>query len=525
MQRLVIALVTLLGLAAGTFVAAYFVVFSAAVDRAASVAPAGSAFYVNVYLQPSTGQQLNLSGLIGRLPGFADASSLDSKIDQIVENLLSGTGINYGTQIKPWLGDQVALAGWADGEDPVPLAVVIAAVKDRPAAEAAVEELVAAGAMSFRTEAYAGVDLHVAEGSAYAFVDDLLVVGESVTAIQSVVDVSTGAASLADRADFRDAMARVPADHLASAFVDLGAIATATGTGDQFGSFTSASAALVAEPDGLRLSGSAPFDVAAAAESAADRFAMGTEPSSLVEWMPEGTVAEAVVFGLRQTLEDAEAVIGGTGEGDEVLGMLDTLRALAAFGLGIDIDTDLLPLLDREVGIAVTGIDGEMPSGQLLLRPDDAEAAAAALAQLGDRLSSLGGTTRTETIDATDVTIIGIPDTGEVAYAIADGIIILGFSTDDVMAAITAHATGDSLAGTDAYQRTFEIAGTRAGTEVFVNLGALDAPGLLEGAGAELPGDARDILAQLGAFGLTVPSHDDQIDFHAVLTVTDRRAE
>jgi hypothetical protein len=42
---------------------------------------------------------------------------------------------------------------------------------------------------------------------------------------------------------------------------------------------------------------------------------------------------------------------------------------------------------------------------------------------------------------------------------------------------------------------------------------------------ATLPDDARDILLQLGAFGFTAPSRDDQIEFHAVLTVDDPRAE
>jgi hypothetical protein len=34
-----------------------------------------------------------------------------------------------------------------------------------------------------------------------------------------------------------------------------------------------------------------------------------------------------------------------------------------------------------------------------------------------------------------------------------------------------------------------------------------------------LPDDARDILASVASFGFTAPSRDDQIEFHAVLTV------
>ena len=157
MHRLVIASVTLLGLAGAALIGGYLLLFSASNDRAAALAPADSAFYVNVYLQPSTGQQMNLSGLIGRLPGFADDASLDEKVDQVVQNLLGQTGFDYREQIKPWLGNQVAIAGWAeDGDVATPSAVVIADVKDRPAAEAAIADVAADGGQQFTNQAYEG---------------------------------------------------------------------------------------------------------------------------------------------------------------------------------------------------------------------------------------------------------------------------------------------------------------------------------------------------------------------------------
>nr|MBA2265619.1 hypothetical protein [Chloroflexota bacterium] len=66
MHRLVIALVTLIGLVGALVVAGYLLFFSTGTDRAAALAPANTAVYVNVYLQPSTGQQMNLAALIGR---------------------------------------------------------------------------------------------------------------------------------------------------------------------------------------------------------------------------------------------------------------------------------------------------------------------------------------------------------------------------------------------------------------------------------------------------------------------------
>lgn len=516
MHRLVIALVTLIGLTAATFVAGYLFLFSTSTDRAASIAPANSAFYVNIYLQPSTGQQMNLSRLIGRLPGFADDASLDEKVDQVVQNLLAGSGIDYREQVKPWLGNQVAIAGWPGGEglaEPVP--VLIADVRDLEAARASVADLVSNGGASFAEETYRGVELQVSEEATYAFVDDMLVAGPRA-AVTSVVDASDGGESLADRDDFASTMDGLEADHLAAVFVDLAALGEATGTSEQFSAVSAAGAVLVAEADGLRLSGSTPFDAASAEPSDRAGFALGGEPSSLVDWMPESTIAEAVIFGLRQTLEDAEAAVGEVPEGEDIASTIDTLRALAAFGLGVDLDADLLPLLDREVAIAIGGLDGGLPTGQLLLRPTDPEAAGGALDRLADSLSGIGATVETRTSGETEITVVTIPDTAEVAYALVDGIVILGFSPADVDAAIAAHSTGRTLGSSDRYTRTFAVAGTRAGNEAFVDVGAVLE---LLGEPDELPADVRDILQQVGTLGFTAPSREDQIEFHAVLTI------
>jgi hypothetical protein len=523
MHRLVIASVTLIGLVGAAFLGGYLFLFGAATDRAASMAPADSAFYLNVYLQPSTGQQMNLAGLIGRLPGFADEASLDEKVDQVVQNLLGPTGLDYRDEVKPWLGNQVAIAGWAGPEGAAePIPVIIVEVKDQAAAAAAIADLAADAGDDVAIQAYEGTELQVASNATYAFVGEMLVIGPTVESVHPVVDVANGADSLAERQDFRATMDALEPDHLASAFFDLSAIADAAGAGGQFPAVSTAGAVLVAETDGLRISGSAPFDDSEVAPSARAGFALGGEPSSLVDWMPEDTIAEVVLFGLRQTLEEAEAAVGASPQGEDVASTIDTFRALAAFGLGIDLDNDLLPLFDREVAVAISGFDGELPSGQLLLRPEDPDAAVAALDRVVASLGALGATSRTETVGETEVTVLTLPDTGEAAYAVADGIVIIGLGIDDVTAAIEAHAGGTSLGASEAYERTFDVAGTRAGNEGFVDIGALLE---LMGGVETLPEDARDILSQVGTFGFTAPSRDDQIEFHLVLTVDDRATE
>lgn len=520
MQRLVAALTALVGLAGIVFVAAYLTL-GAGSDQAARLAPADTAAYVTVYLQPSSGQRQNLDALAGRLPGFADAASLDEKIDQVAQNLFGQAGVDYREQVRPWLGGQLAVAVRPPEEAataPVPPAVVVlVAVKDRVAAEAAVDEIASQRGDTVTTETYQGVELNVAGDAAYAFVGEMLVAGDSADSLRAVVDVERGAPSLADAAEFRGAMDALPPDHVAAAYLDLARLAGAGGAAAQLGGFSVASAALIIEEGGLRLVGSAPFDAEAAGEEGRAAFALASEASSLVEWMPADTRAELVVFGARQLIEAAEGAAGETAEGAALVDALSSLRTLAAFGLGIDLDADVLPLLDGETAIAFASLDGDQLHGQLLLRPTDPAAAAELMGRLTDRLEAAGASVTTQDGGGiAEITVLDVAQLGKLAYAVADGIVILGLDAADVSASLAAHESGETLAGSDRYRGTFELAGTHGGNELYVDIGALVDQ---IGAADALPADVRDILREIGTFGLSAPSREDHVELNAVLTV------
>ena len=515
MHRAVIASVTFIGLVS-VAVVAYVVFLAGSADRAVTMAPPNTVLYANFYLQPSTGQQMNLSNLIGRLPGFADEAALDEKIDQVVQNLLGSAGIDYRADVKPWLGDQVAIAAWPTGPDPTQAATaVIAETKDPEAASASIADLIAGEGTTVSSETYAGIEIQVTETTAYAVVDGMLVVGNGAEAIHEVIDTAGGPESLATQEPFVQAMDDLTDDNLASLYVDVAGLAEATGVAADLRGATTASAVLVAEEDGLLLSGSVPLSAAPAATgSIAPEPA---QPATLSGWMPERTLAEVTVFGLRGALEQGLAVADDVPEGEEVTSALDTVRALAAFAFGVDLDADVLPLLDGETAVAVGGISPDgTPSGQVLLRPSDPDAAADVLGRIADRIGASGGSASTETVEGIDVTAISIPDTLDAAFGIVDGVVVIGLAPLDVAAVAEARADGFTLEGSSAYRRAFDVAGTRAGTEAWVDVGTIG--GLLSLA-VEIPDDARDILSGLGSFALTIPSGPDQIEFHAVLTV------
>lgn len=503
MHRLVIALTSLAGLV-GAGALAYLFLFNAPADPAAELAPADTAVYLAVSLQPSSGQDANIARLASRLPGFADTSTLDEKIDELVQNLLAQSGIDYRRDVKPWLGRQVAVAMPA-GPDAAPTLLV--AVRDLGAAQDALRNIEAGRGEAFQASSHDGIEIRAAQSVAYAFVADTLVLGPDAAAVEAVIDVHGGAESLADRSDFDAAIARLPADRIAALYLDLEALI------GQESRYRSAAGALVVEPQGLVLRGraDAPTDDAGGSARPA-----ASESATLTAWMPADTQVAVAAFDGAELLFSVEAALSDVTAAEGLIQTLQSARALFAFGIGLDLDELLSEVLQGEGGLALQGLDADAPSGQLLLRPDDPAAAAARLEDLADRLADSGASVEREQRAGAEIVTIGLAQFGSLAYAVIDEVIIVGLDAAAVEAAISAHESGESLASRDAYAAAFALAGTRTGNELFVDPRVLlEVLGLADG----LPAEARDMLDQLGAVAVTLPDRGDYLEFHAVLTV------
>ena len=514
MQRLVIALTTLLSLTGAVVVGAYLAFFSAATDRAAAFAPADSVAYVNIYLEPSAGQRMNLASVLGRFPGFGDAATLDDKVEEVAQRLLGDAGVDYRADIEPWLGGQIALVISGAPADAPAAPLVIAAVKDVDAAELALGDLATRFGGSVASETYAGVTLHASDtGTSYAIVDEMAILGANAAQVRSAIDTHAGDDSLADEPAFGDAMGSLPADHLASVYLNIERAVTLGGAdAGTVSGLSVATAALLAEPNGVHLVGSAPFDPIAAGNDARASFGLLSEPSSLTDWMPAETQASAVIFGLADILSSLEATVDST---PEASGALTQLRALAALGLGIDLDADVLPLLDREVALGLTGLSDE-PSGILVLRPSDPDAAADTLEGLASSLESRGSERSDEESRGETITTLSVPQLGAISYTVAEGVVLLALRPDDIAAALAAHASGRTLAASEPYRATFDLAGARAGNELYVDVGSLLGPASdLAGLDAE----TRAILEPIRTFGLSAPALEDRLQFNAMVTV------
>jgi len=517
MRRLVAAVAGLLTLVGIGVVAGYLLVFSASPDRAARAAPADSAVYLNLYLQPSTGQKMNLFELVGRLPGFRDPATLDQKIHDVAQRFSGDLGVDYAADLRPWLGNQVALAVTPGDETSGTLhLLLLASVQDPAAAEAAVPRLMGRGGATFEPQTYRGEQAMIGNGVSYALLADLLLVADTAAGLRAALDADADAApSLADSAAFASAMRTLPADHLAALYVNLARIASVAG--DQpLGGYATAALALVAEAGGLRLDGDVPFDAAAAGDAARRAFALGAEAATLPQWMPADTTAEVVVFGMRYSVLDLERQLSADPAFTEATNAVNQLRALAAVGLGIDLDRDLLPLFDGEAAVALRALQASGPRGLLLLRPSDPAAAQAALDRIRNGLAERGSVLTTRSVRGVTITSVNIPQLARLAYALVDGVVVAGLDADEVAASIEAHLDGTTLAAAGRYAAAFELAGGHAGNELWV-----DIPGLLD-ASSEIidPGiEFRDILHQIGELAAAASASGDHLEVRSVLIV------
>lgn len=517
MRRLVVALTALLVMVGVAVIAGYLLFFAAAGDRAAGAVPADTGLYLKVYLQPSSGQKLNLLGLIGHLNGFRDDATREEKVHEVTQRLLNELAISYNADLRPWLGGQVALAAAPpDQAGAPPRLLLLASVKDPALAAAAVPRLMARDGVTYAPQSYRGQQLMTSDGISYVLLDELLIVANTPVRLREALDADADTiASLADLPAFGTAMRSVPADHLASLYLDLGVLAGKE-PGERLGGFGTAALALTAAADGLHLDGKVPFASGDASDAARAAFTLGTRTGSLAAWIPPTTSAELSLFGLQQSIGDLEGELGAASFLAPAFDALSQLRLLAGIGLGINVDDDLLPLFDGEAAVTLTELNPAAPRGVLLLRPIDPVAAQSALDRMRAAIAGRGFAITTSQAAGATINRLAVPQVGDLAYAVVDGVVLMGLDPADLAAALEAHRSGTTLAADARYEPAFEVAGAHAGNEFWA-----DIPSLLDAAGAILdPGsEVRDILHQIGELAMSASTVDDHLEIHAVLTV------
>jgi hypothetical protein len=432
-------------------------------SASAEVAPKDAAVWVSLDTDTSSAQWAQLTALLERIPGAEQAFS----------SLLADEGLDWKRDVLPALGPEVVVT--------VPGGASEAVVLTQPEDEARLAAFVAKSGEAATAE-----------------VDGWTAVGESRAALDAYLEALDDG-TLADDPDFRDAVAGLPEEAVAQAYVDGAGLGGFAGRAAQAGAGIAGAGglpaaggataglgrlalALSAEQDGLRLTGSVELDGAAPASFS----------PTLLDRVPADALA-AVVFQGGDLVGSQLDTLGGSPE----------LRAQLEAGLGISLD-DLAELF---AGQGVLYVRPGAPIPELTLALEGAGARGqqvlGRLVQgLGGLAAAFGGAARelrpTSAIeDGVEVTTLELGQGLALSWASVGGTLVVTTGEAGIRAF---RGDGPKLPDSAAFRRAAAdvTLGDRTSGFAYVDLAGL--AGLLEHVGDEKSSD--ELIAALGALDM-----------------------
>jgi hypothetical protein len=469
-------------------------------DGAARLVPATALLYVHASTDPAREQDRRLVAQANALPPLR-------RLRQRFTAALSPRAFDLARDVRPWLGNEIAYAALSAADS-----VVLAAVADRPKAEALVARI---GNLS-AAERYRGVRVLRAGPTALAFAGGFLAVGTE-PAVRAAIDRAQGkGARLADVPGYKRLSAGSPAARSLDAYASAAGVrlvlAPRRGLLGIAGRLldrprlTAAGADLTSEPGGLR---------------AHVRLAGGA---------PRGATFEPVL--LERVSETTAAYLGVRGAG-RLVALLDELGAGSALEstrttvgdeAGVDLDRDVLAPLSGEVALAVNGGGaGGAPVVTLKAQTADARRTEGALARLQESVAArlaLPGTApgfRPQTIGGLPAFTLRVTPELAPTYAVADGRLIVSTAPAGLL------PPSGTLAASAAFRSTIGQVPDTADSLILIDLRQLLALGEQTGLTA-IPGfaTARDDLRRVRAAGAVVtedPAHPSDTNAELFLEI------
>ena len=518
----------------------------------ASWTPADPIVYVEVRGDLPGDQRQNLGRFLAHFPGFADQSTLDQKLDETLDRLVSKASDgkhDWSKEIKPWFGGQVGMSYsafpmMAPGASAASLAdlrfLVVATQKD-PAA--AIAWLKSSGATT-KDEPYKDVTLTVFDAKGGATVaatatGGVLLVGDE-TSVKAAVDRG-GKDGLDTSKTFKEAMSSLDGDQLVRTFVDVKAYMAAVQA--MFKDLGSGAPTLPATmldrlPDWLAAGGHVDSDalVGDAAMPIADGTPTVPDAESVIaRHVPASTVALVESHDVGMQLTTAFAELRKNPQLAEAFKQIDQSAAMIG---GLD---KLVGWID-DVGVVVTS-DGSIPGGGLVIVPTDEAAANQFATQVKNLIALAGGSSGIQmrdepygsgtitTIDFGDLSKLGgglgAAPTGllsghiEISYTVQDGVVVIGVGPAWVKSIVDVKS-GSSLADQARYKDAMDRVGAKNAASWYVDLAAVRtlAEPLLTGSGSNYATDVKPYVLPFDILAGATRTSDGKRLIRSVITVT-----
>jgi hypothetical protein len=532
--------------------------------------PADSVMYGEVRLDLPGDQRREVGEFLAHFPGFADQAALDTKLDEVLDRLVSeGTDgkQTFTKDIKPWFDGEVAFA-----MGPLPAAsadvmasaastraLVLLSLKDEALARAWFADAMTETGTTGTTETYDGVEITVFRpqesgklAAAFAIVDGKVAIAGDLTSVKAAIDTG-GSGGLAAEADFKAAMGAADDDHIGFVYVSLRSImdsalamAGSAGTGtpaisDDLLAIVPdwASFRLRVEGDALVMDGATPHTDGAPGPD-------GNHPNGVPAWAPPTTLA----------------LFAGNDAGSTLTETIDLYRNdpnLKDAFAQVDQAAGVLGGLESAIGwIGDTGVviarTGDTVEGGLIVIPTDAAKGQQLLTTLRGFVT-LGGaqagiSVTDEDYQGTTITVVNLGDVGallgmaganglvpvpgggagmpggdiHIAWAATDGVVVVGSGPDFVKHVLDAGAS-ESLADDDRFESLVARVGTQHMSLSFLDITAVRE--LVEGAMADAPAaekaeyeeSVKPFLTPFDAFVAAGETGNDLEEQHAVITV------
>lgn len=367
-------------------------------------APANSIAYAKIDLNPSASAKVAAWEFEKKFPDAPKVASADQLKDALLNEMFASdptANVNYNTDIKPWLGDRLAIAAYPDAAGK-PAAIGIIEVKDAGKARAGIEKIKSASSSNAST--------------GYSVQGDYVIVGQD----QATVDAAVTAArksNITSNHNFSADLATLKGDRIVTAWWDLSATLKAL------------SSSLPPQAQGLLASGSLtglpnasdlgrvvmgvrvqPSDVelegrvlGSKSTDTSKSFADGNALGTLGD-LPGGSVMGVALANPEQLIKTELTKLNSGLLGTSLQSELDQAGAQ----LGIKLPGDLENLLGSGVAIGLNSVSASDPNLNhalftLLSHPDDVNSALHTAKILASVLSAQGNVSVTAAAQGSSV--------------------------------------------------------------------------------------------------------------------------
>lgn len=482
---------------------------------AAKLVPSNALVFLNVSTDPDRDGVKRAVALGGKLPAFRAVRTT------IERRLGSRQGpINFARDVRPWLGDEAALAVLPTSGT-VSESEIVLDVRDRAKAESFIKR--SAGGSS--TAKYRGVAIHRYGTVATAFVSgDLVIAPEPV--IHGAIDRSKGRGdSLAKAKLFQQAYDGLPAGRVIDVFVSrdgvhrllapAGGILGLAGTVVDQPALEAVGASVTASGGKAQLTVHTALDQALAKATPATFKPFSPE---LVSDVPSGTLAYLGLAGLDRAAARLLALAGASGVNGAGLAQLAAgARATLERRAGVDLDRDVLSVLRGEAALFVLPAV-PAPTLAVVAKTPDEKRTREALAKLQLPLARLfappstgagqAPTFQDRDIGGVDAFQLRLTPTVELDYAVFDGKLVIATSLAGIR---RIKDDKQSLSDDAAFQSVLSSRPSRVTSLVFLDFGQLLSLSERTGLGQDPAYLAvRDDLHRVRAVGMATSAGKDE---------------